>query len=110
MNDTQRTINVKISRFDPKKDKNPTMVDYQVPLREGMSVMNVLNYIYENHDSALAYDMSCRIGLCSACMMRINGKNCMACNTVVKGNITVEPTPGQSVIKDLVVETKDRKA
>jgi len=104
ISEVNNTINVNLSRFDPEKDKKAVLVSYQIPFKKGMSVLNVLNYIYENLDSTLVYRHSCRIGLCTVCIMRINGRNRLACNTLVEGDIRVEPKSGSRVIKDLVTE------
>ncbi len=97
-------IQVKILRFNKLKDEKPTYKTYQVPFVEGMSVMNVLNHIYENIDSSLSYYCSCRIGLCGRCDMIVNGKVVQACTTLVNGDITIEPLLdlGFEPIKDLV--------
>lgn len=83
-------------------------VEYEVPIEESMSIMNVLNYIYENVDSTIAYYCSCRIGKCRGCLMKINGKVGYACTTPVREDVTLEPVPGREVIRDLVVDL-DRK-
>lgn len=77
---------------------------YDVPYVEGMSVLNVLNYIYENIDSKLTYFVSCRIGLCGRCDVILNGEAVQACNTIVTGDITVDSMRvlGFKPIKDLV--------
>lgn len=106
-----KKINVTVFRFSPAKDKAPRYVTYEVPYQEGMTVLSALNYIYENLDSTLSYQYSCREGLCHACDMLVNGAAVEACSTLVKGDIKVEPPirldrwgRGFKVIKDLVAD------
>jgi fumarate reductase iron-sulfur subunit len=101
-----KTIKVKIFRFDPSKDKTPSYITYNVPIVEGMSVLNVLNYIYENLDSSLSYYYSCRRGSTTCCAVMLNGEAAQPCTTIAKGDVTVEPpvSLGFKVIKDLIAE------
>jgi len=100
---SQKSIKVKIYRFDPSISQSSRHVTYDVPLNSRMSVMDVLDYIYENLDSSIAYyrHSACHQGLCGRCMMFINGKASLACKTIVKEDITVEPPPKFLVIRDL---------
>ena len=101
---------VKILRFDPEKDKEPKMETFEDVPYEGMRVTDVLNYIYQNVDSSLAFRYSCRAGLCGVCILRVNGKACMSCNKIAEKAMTIEP-PGQyAVIKDLVVDFQRKKS
>lgn len=78
--------------------------EYQVPLEEGSSVHGALTYIFEHLDPSLAFRGSCRIGLCTSCLVRVNGKVVRACTTIVKGDILIEPYRLSCVVRDLVVE------
>lgn len=100
----QKIIRVKVFRFDPSIDEKPHYKTYRVPLTRGMSVLDVLDYIYENFDGSLAYydHAACRHGICGGCSVVVNGKPSLACQTVVLDDITVEPIPKFQVVKDLV--------
>ena len=100
----QKGVNVKVLRFDPSVDKEPKYQTYEVPLNSLMSVLDVLDYIYENLDSTLAYNShaACHSSICGNCMMVINGKASLACKTPATGDITVEPPPKFKTIRDLV--------
>jgi len=100
---SQKNIKVKVYRFDPSIDESPRYDTFEVPLNSRMSVMDVLDYIYENLDSSMAYysHSACHQGLCGRCVMLINGKASLACKTIVTENITVEPPPKFTVIRDL---------
>ncbi len=104
----QKNIKVKVFRFDPTTDKEPRYQTYEVPLTEGMSVLDVLDYIYENLDSSLAYydHAACRHGLCGGCTLLVNGKASLVCQTPVSGDITIEPPSKFEVVRDLVYKRK----
>jgi len=82
---SQKKIKVKVFRFDPTVEKEPHYETYEVPLTEGMSVLDILDYIYENIDSSLAYydHAACRHGICGGCAVVVNGKTCLACQTPI---------------------------
>ena len=100
----QKIVKVRVFRFDPSIDEKPYYRVYQVPLVERMSVLDVLDHIYENFGGSLAYydHAACRHGVCSGCSVVVNGKPALACQTVVLSDITVEPVPKFQVVKDLV--------
>ena len=80
------------------------LAEYQVPVEPGESVLGVLQYIYDHLDPTLTFSCSCRIGLCSACLMRVNGKVVRACTTLVDGDTLIEPYKDDALIRDLVVQ------
>ena len=103
---SQKVIKVKVFRFDPAMDQEPAYKIYEVPWYEGMSAMNVLDYIYQNLDSTLAYydHAGCDLGICARCTAKINGKPGLLCQTAISGDITLDPLNVNKVIKDLVVK------
>ena len=102
----KRTISVKIARFDPSHDSSARYQTYEVPFSPRMTVMDVLDYIYENLDPSLAYHShtSCHRRICARCNVTINKKAGLSCHTEVTGDITIEPLPRFKVVRDLVVE------
>ena len=101
---SEKTIHIKIFRFDPKKDEKVRYQEYTVPLTEGMSAMDALDYIYQNLGSTLAYydRAGCSLGICALCNGRINGKPGLFCQTPVTEDTTLEPLSAGKVIKDLL--------
>jgi succinate dehydrogenase/fumarate reductase-like Fe-S protein len=87
----------------PKRDGSTWEQIFELPELVGASVSNVLQYISRNIDGTLAYYLSCRRGLCAACVVRINGRNEMACVIPVADGMVIEPTKAQLLIKDTVV-------
>ncbi len=96
---------VTIFRFDPTTDKESRHETYKVP-PEGWrnSVLETIRYIYENLDGGLSFRESCRVkAVCSACLVMVNKKVVMACDTPSKKEMLIEPVPNYPLIKDLVV-------
>ena len=105
-------INVKMFRYDPSVDKEPTYQNYQVPLEPGMSAMDVLDYIYQNLDGSIAYydHAGCTLGICARCTGKVNGKPGLLCQTPVQGDVVLEPVAPSKVIRDLVVHRGEKGA
>ena len=98
-----RDVRVRVLRSDPEAGRQATWQEYRVPFTPGRSVTGTLWLINELRDGSLAYRVSCHRGICASCIMRINGKQRLACVTEVTGDIELEPAIG-TVIKDLVIE------
>ena len=101
-----KKIKVMILRFDPTVDSSSHYQTYEVPLESRMTVMDVLDYVYENLDPSLAYHShtSCHRRICARCNVVVNKKAGLSCHTEVNGDITIDPLPRFKVIRDLVVE------
>jgi fumarate reductase iron-sulfur subunit len=101
-------IQVKVFRFDPSLDKESCYKIYDVPFEKGMSAMDALDYIYQHHDSSIAYydHAGCSLGICGKCTGRINGRPGLLCQTPLEGDVTLDPLSEGKVLKDLVMERK----
>lgn len=76
----------------------------EVPCKD-LTVLNVLDYIYKERDSSLAYrGRLCTKGYCGGCGILVNGRPCLPCQTLAEQEMTLEPHPGYKVIKDLVCD------
>lgn len=104
----KKTINVRVFRFDPAVNDSRRYQDYRVPWTPGTSAMDLLDYIYHNLDSSLAYydHAGCTLGICARCTGRINNRPGLLCQTVVEGDVTIDPISTEQVIRDLVVRKK----
>jgi len=70
-------------------------------------VLDGLLKIKDEHDGSLAFRRSCGHGICGSCAMMINGRNALACQSLMKDmprEVSLEPLPALPVIKDLVVD------
>ncbi len=105
-----KKISARVFRLDPSLDKESRYQDYEVPFEEGMSAMDVLDYIYQHLDSTLAYydHAGCALGICARCTGRINGKAGLFCQAPVGGDVTLDPINSERVLKDLVCEKKQK--
>ena len=99
---------ISVYRYDPDKDKKPYIQDYTLDTSTfpGKMLLNALEALKEQ-DPTLAFRRSCREGVCGSDGMNINGANGLACKTKLVDlpkRILVQPLPGFSVIKDLIVD------
>ena len=101
----EKMITVKVFRFDPTMDQEPYFKAYSVPFEKGISAMTALDFIYQNLDGTLAYydHAGCDLGICGRCTGKINGDPGLFCQTVIEGDVVLEPTSRERVLKDLVV-------
>jgi len=78
--------------------------EYQVPYREGMSLLDALFWIREHVDPSLAVRYSCRsANACKECMNIVDGKAGYLCSIrAVPGTaVHIEPMNGLPWIRDL---------
>jgi succinate dehydrogenase / fumarate reductase iron-sulfur subunit len=102
-------VTVKILRFNPEVSPDSAWKEYQVAAEPTDRVLDALHRVKWEIDGSLTFRRSCAHGVCGSDAMRINGKNRLACKTLLKDvnpgkPITVEPIKGLPVLKDLVVD------
>ncbi|MET8508885.1 succinate dehydrogenase iron-sulfur subunit [Streptomyces sp. SBR177] len=103
------TVTFRIRRFNPEVSDAAVWEDFQVEIDPKERVLDGLHKIKWDLDGTLTFRRSCAHGICGSDAMRINGKNRLACKTLIKDinpekPITVEPIKGLTVMKDLVVD------
>ncbi|MCM1972624.1 MULTISPECIES: succinate dehydrogenase iron-sulfur subunit [Streptomyces] len=103
------TVTFRIRRFNPEVSAEATWEDFQLEIDPKERVLDGLHKIKWELDGTLTFRRSCAHGICGSDAMRINGKNRLACKTLIKDinpekPITVEPIKGLTVLKDLVVD------
>jgi fumarate reductase iron-sulfur subunit len=86
--------------------------NYEVPRQESQSVLDVVTYIQRNIDPTLSYRFACRVGMCGACAMTVNGVARWTCRTHVAkvardGAIQIAPLANLPVVKDLVTDMRE---
>ncbi|HLQ80311.1 MAG TPA: succinate dehydrogenase iron-sulfur subunit [Brachybacterium sp.] len=102
-------VTLRISRFDPDSEKGARWEDFTVTMHGTDRVLDALHEIKWHVDGSLTFRRSCAHGICGSDAMRINGRNRLACKTLLKDldinkPITVEPIKGLPVEKDLIVD------
>ena len=107
-------ITLKIKRFNPDTDKEPYLKDYTVEIEPNERLLDALMQIKRFQDGSLGFRKSCAHGVCGSDAMRINGKEGLACKTLVKDvatkdgdTVTVEPLNHLPVLRDLIVKQDD---
>jgi succinate dehydrogenase / fumarate reductase iron-sulfur subunit len=103
------TITVRVKRYDPEAPEPQRWDEWQVQALPTWRILDALHQIKWELDGTLTFRRSCAHGVCGSDAMRINGRNRLACKSLVKDlnpekPITVEPIQGLAVIKDLVVD------
>ena len=100
-------VTLKIFRYNPEKDQKGHYESYTLEAEETDRVLDVLEHVKGYFDGTLSFRRSCAHGVCGSDAMRINGRNMLACKTLVRDvgdKITVEPLLGLKVLKDLIVD------
>jgi fumarate reductase iron-sulfur subunit len=104
-------ITLQVTRYRPEQDGEPTVQEYEVPLRKDWAVLDGLNHIKDHQDGTLSYRWSCRMGICGSCGMTVDGEPKLTCATFLTdydpGPVRVEPLANFPLIRDLVVEIGD---
>jgi len=106
------TVTLRVLRHLPD-DSGDAVIDhwdeFQVLCHGTDRVLDALHKVKWEQDGSLTFRRSCAHGVCGSDAMRINGRNRLACKTLLKDldpskPITVEPIKGLPVVKDLVVD------
>ncbi|MEV7235790.1 succinate dehydrogenase iron-sulfur subunit [Streptomyces sp. NPDC051020] len=103
------TVTFRIRRFNPEVSEEATWQDFQIEIDPKERVLDALHKIKWDIDGTLTFRRSCAHGICGSDAMRINGKNRLACKTLIKDinpekPILIEAIKGLTVLKDLVVD------
>jgi succinate dehydrogenase / fumarate reductase iron-sulfur subunit len=103
-------IQLQIKRFNPENDIESGFQAYDVEALPTDRLLDVLIKIKTNHDPSLGFRKSCAHGVCGSDAMVINGKERLACKTLIKDvaekdgdTIKVEPLRTLPVQRDLMV-------
>ena len=101
---TAKRATIRVQRGGP--DETPRFETFEVPYREGMSVLDALMWVRANEDSSLAVRYSCiNANACKECMVEVDGKTDYACTSRLgAGVVTVAPLSNKRLIRDLVTD------
>jgi succinate dehydrogenase / fumarate reductase iron-sulfur subunit len=109
------TVTFRIRRFNPEVSAEPAWEDFTLDIDPKDRVLDALHRVKWELDGTLTFRRSCAHGICGSDAMRINGRNRLACKTLIKDiteikdgtstkPILVEAIKGLTVMKDLVVD------
>lgn len=104
-------IYLEIRRFNPEKDKNPSFQTFPVEVDPSDRLLDALMKIKSGAAPSLAFRKSCAHGVCGSDAMVINGKERLACKTLIRDvadkdgtTVKVEPLRTLPVQRDLMVD------
>jgi succinate dehydrogenase / fumarate reductase iron-sulfur subunit len=100
---------VHLSVFRGTPTTKPTFVEYDVPVEEGMVVLDALHWIQANETPDLAVRWNCKAAKCGSCSAEVNGRPSLTCKTRLSDfedgeTITVEPMRAFPLVRDLVTD------
>ncbi|GAB2824877.1 succinate dehydrogenase iron-sulfur subunit [Alpinimonas psychrophila] len=103
------TITLIIRRFLPDVDDEARWESFDVSVYSTDRILDALHKIKWEQDGTLSFRRSCAHGICGSDAMRINGRNRLACKTLIKDlditqPIYVEAIKGLPLEKDLIVD------
>ena len=84
--------------------------EFEVPFDDGESVLDALVRIRMSMDPDLGFQFSCfNANVCKECTVLVNGVVEYACTAKLKEGVTqVDPLPDQQLVRDLLVDTRER--
>ncbi len=103
-------MNVQVFRYDPSRGVEGHYDRFEVEIENEQltTILDVLLKIQIEQDPSLAFRYACRVSMCGSCGMVINGRERLACKTVVgdltEKEITIRPLNHFPIVKDLVVD------
>ena len=86
-----------------------TFAEFDVPVEEGMVVLDALHWIQAHEAPDLAVRWNCKAAKCGSCSAEVNGRPSLTCKTRLSDfeegeTITVEPMRAFPLIRDLVTD------
>jgi succinate dehydrogenase / fumarate reductase iron-sulfur subunit len=98
-----------LSVFRGTPDTDGEFVDYDVPVEEGMVVLDALHWIQGHEAPDLAVRWNCKAAKCGSCSAEVNGRPALMCKSRMDHfkpgePITVKPMKTFPIIKDLVTD------
>jgi len=88
-----------------------SLKNYQVPIEEGMVVLDAMHWIQGHLAPDLAVRWNCKAAKCGSCSAEVNGKPSLMCKTRLARldttkPITVKPIKAFPILKDIVADVK----
>jgi len=103
------TVTFIVRRFNPETGQEAYWENFEVDMYSTDRVLDGLHKIKWEQDGSLSFRRSCAHGICGSDAMRINGRNRLACKTLIKDldiskPVYVEAIKGLPLEKDLIVD------
>jgi len=98
---------LRVFRGEPGEDAR--FEEYDVPVEEGMVVLDALHWIQGHEAPDLAVRWNCKAAKCGSCSAEVDGRPRLTCKTRLtdfdlEQPITIEPMRAFPLIKDLVTD------
>ena len=98
-----------LSVFRGTPETEGEFVEFDVPVEEGMVVLDALHWIQAHEAPDLAVRWNCKAAKCGSCSAEVNGRPSLTCKTRLSDfepgeTITVEPMRAFPLIRDLVTD------
>ena len=106
-------VELRIKRYNPERDAGPYFQNFELEAESRQErILDLLQEVKAKYDGSLTFRRSCGHGVCGSDGMKIDGRNRLACQTLLrdinyKKPIVIEPLPSMPVVKDLVVDQSD---
>jgi succinate dehydrogenase / fumarate reductase iron-sulfur subunit len=106
-------IHLEIQRFDPEKDVRPYFQTFTVEAAPTDRLLDALMDVKRHQDGSLTFRKSCAHGVCGSDAMRINGRDRLACKTLIRDvaaadgdTVRIEPLRHFPLQRDLQVDQR----
>lgn len=100
-------VELRVRRFNPETDAEPHWEAYHIEAEPTDRVLDLLHQVKWYQDGTLTFRRSCAHGVCGSDAMVINGRNRLACESLVGdlgAKISVEALKAVPLVKDLLVD------
>ena len=100
---------VHLSVFRGTPSTTGTFAEFDVPVEDGMVVLDALHWIQAHEAPDLAVRWNCKAAKCGSCSAEVNGRPSLTCKTRLSDfeegeTITVEPMRAFPLVRDLVTD------
>src|SRR6266850_4815317 len=100
-------VTVSVQRSATQPGARVRFETHEVEAAEKASILDTLFALQRGPCPDLAFRFSCRVGMCGSCSMVVNGREQLACSTLVRtvgSHLKIEPLRNLPVIRDLAVD------
>ncbi|MEW5900110.1 MAG: succinate dehydrogenase iron-sulfur subunit [Acidobacteriota bacterium] len=104
-------ITLEIQRYDPAKDRSPRLQRFELEAESNERLLDALMRVKRTLDPSLSLRKSCGHGVCGSDALVINGKERLACKTLIKevaagegAVVRIEPLRTMPLQRDLMVD------